>query len=266
MNALTVPSLDQMTVVRGLAEHFVKSGLFRDTSDVSKAIVKIMLGQSMGIGPVESMMGVNIIQGRPALAANLIAAKVKGSGKYDYRIVEQTDIECVIHFFQKGEFVGQASFTMDDARKAGLTEKTTWKQYPSDMLFARAISRGARRFCPDAFGGTVVYTPEEMGAEVDPESGQVLKSPVLPQSESTDGEFIDDVPVMEIEAPTTPTGGNAKTRLERLNEVGAAKYGDDWQAVRDELVKAKTGGKSSDPHKLMPSVIDEMIKELTPAA
>jgi hypothetical protein len=37
------------------------------------------------------------------------------------------------------------------------------------MLFARAISRGARRFAPGIFGGAPVYTPDEMGVDTDEE-------------------------------------------------------------------------------------------------
>ena len=51
--------------------------------------------------------------------------------------------------------------TMEDAKRAGLLGKTSWQRYPEDMLFARALSRGARRFCPDALGGAI-YTPEEL--------------------------------------------------------------------------------------------------------
>ena len=44
------------------------------------------------------------------------------------------------------------------------------------MLFARAISRGARRFAPGIFGGSPVYTPDEMGADVDEEGNVVIDS------------------------------------------------------------------------------------------
>lgn len=263
-----IPTPEQMIVVKGLAEHFVKSGLFKDTSDVSKAIVKIMLGHSIGIGPVESMMGVNIIQGRIALAANLIASKVKSGGKYDYRVVEQSDQECVIHFFQKGEFIGQAGFTMDEARKAGLATKAVWQQYPSDMLFARAISRGARRFCPDAFGTTAVYTAEELGAEVDPETGQVLTAPSAPSlplpTDAYDGEFVDDVPTTEGETPATTNGSvpykpSRTAKLDELNTLGEKAYGTDWPAMRETFTGEETKGKVNDPSKVFPVSIERII-------
>ena len=57
---------------------------------------------------------------------------------------------------------------------AGLDSNTNWRKYPRNMLFARAISNGARWYCPDLFGGSPVYTPDELGAEVDGETGEVL--------------------------------------------------------------------------------------------
>lgn len=263
----TIPTVDQMTVVKGLAKYFVDSGLFKDTGDVAKAMVKIMLGQTLGIGPVESMMGVNIIQGRIALSANLMAAKVKASGKYNYRVTTSTNEVCEIEFYEAGESVGKASFTITEAKAAGLSDKAVWRQYPSDMLFARALSRGARRYCPDAFGAAAVYTPEELGAEVDPESGQVVKQPaaqITPPAtpDFTDGDFTDDVPTIDVTPEPTAVKGTAKTRLETMNELGAAKFGDDWPAMRDEMVSKRTGGKATDAGKLMPSALDDMIKEL----
>jgi ApbE superfamily uncharacterized protein (UPF0280 family) len=43
--------------VTGLATHFLKSGWFKDVTDLSKAVVKIMAGQELGIGPMASMTG-----------------------------------------------------------------------------------------------------------------------------------------------------------------------------------------------------------------
>ena len=56
---------------------------------------------------------------------------------------------------------------MDDAKAAGLTSKDNWKKYPRNMLFARAISNGQKWYAPDVYNGVTVYTPDEMGANVD---------------------------------------------------------------------------------------------------
>ena len=87
-----------------------------------------------------------------------MAANVKGSGKYDYRVIESTDKICSIDFYQGKEKIGNSTFTEADAKKAGTKNQD---KFPKNMLFARAISNGVKWFTPDVFSGPV-YVPEEM--------------------------------------------------------------------------------------------------------
>jgi len=88
----------------------------------------------------------------------LIAATVKGSGKYDYKVKLMDEKICSIDFYQGTEMIGNSAFTIEDAKKA-LTKNID--KFPKNMLFARAISNGVKWFCPDVFSGPV-YVPEEM--------------------------------------------------------------------------------------------------------
>ena len=161
------------------ATAMAKSGYFTDARDASQAIVKILAGQEMGFGAFASMSGIFIIQGRPSIGANLMAAAVKGSGRYDYRVKQMTDTVCEIEFFErmngKLESIGTSKFTIEDAKRA---QTKNLEKYPRNMLFARAISNGVRWFCPDAFNGAAVYTPEELGADVDEDGNVVTIEPV----------------------------------------------------------------------------------------
>lgn len=155
------------------ATHFVKSGLFQDATDVSKAIVKIMAGREFGFGAFTSMTNIHIIKGRPSLGANLMASAVKGSARYDYRIRQMDEKACSVEFFErvngKLESIGTSTFTIDDARKAGTQNLD---KFPRNMLFARAISNGVKWYTPDVFGAAV-YVPEELGAPVN-EDGDII--------------------------------------------------------------------------------------------
>lgn len=161
-----------------------RSGYFKDARDASQAVVKVLYGQEIGIGPVSAMMGVHIIEGKPAPSANLIAARIKGSGRYDYRVREHSADLCRIEFFElartgQRESLGFVEWSMEDARRANLGGRGPWKTYPRAMLFARAISEGARVHCPEIFGGAPVYTPEELGAEVDAEGNAIVQDAVV---------------------------------------------------------------------------------------
>ena len=148
--------------VKAWAQVFVASGMFKDTKGLAQAMVKIQAGQELGLPPFAAMRGFDVIDGKPAPNAGLVGAMVKRSARYDYRIVASDATECAISFLEGGEDIGLATYTIEEAKAAGLAGKANWKKYAADMLFARCLSRGARRFCPDLFLGSV-YVPEELG-------------------------------------------------------------------------------------------------------
>ena len=175
-SALTrISSVDDLARV---GEVFVKSGFFADTRDAAQAIVKVMAGQELGFAPIASMTGVYIVKGKVSLSANLIAAAVKRSGRYTFRVRKHDATVCEVEFFEcdklgNKESIGFSSFSIEEARAAKLTDSATWKNFPRNMLYARAISNGAKWHCPDVFGGPV-YTPDELGATIDGETGEMI--------------------------------------------------------------------------------------------
>lgn len=163
--ALVIQSVDD---VARIAKMMADSGFFSDCKAAAQAGVKIMAGLELGIPAFAAMSGIHLIQGRPAIGANLIAAKVKSSGKYDYRVLEQSDQLCRIAFYQGKEQIGVSEFSAADAKRMGTKNMD---KMPKNMLFARAISNGVKWYCPDLFIAPV-YTPEELGASVS-DDGQV---------------------------------------------------------------------------------------------
>jgi hypothetical protein len=214
-NALAI--YNQFDQLQRAASALQKSGFFPDVKSEAQAIVKVMAGAELGLPPFAAMSGIHIIQGKPVLGANVLATLVKNDPRYDYRVKQCDDKACIIEWFESGALRGQAGFTMAEALAAGLTGKDNWKKYPSDMLFARAISRGARRFAPGIFGGSPVYTPDEMGVEVDEDGAVVIEAEVKPINGSAQ-------PIPEIREP----------------EVIMAELGFD---IEQDKGKAKTNGK-----------------------
>tara|TARA_R100000664_G_C2730971_1_gene121560 strand:+ start:438 stop:1148 length:711 start_codon:yes stop_codon:yes gene_type:complete len=172
------------------------SGYFKDAQDVAKAIVKVQAGMELGVPPIASMAGIHIVEGKPTLSSGLIASRIKASGKYRFIVKKHTETECELEFKEKldgsWETVGVSSFTMSDATKAGIGGRTNWKRYPKNMLFARAISNGARWYCADIFTGAI-YTTEEiqddisiMGEQVEAEAMNVTPDVVEEKKEKID--------------------------------------------------------------------------------
>ena len=181
--------------VQNVAKLMVQSNYFTDAKDFSQAVVKILAGREIGVGPFASMNGIHIIKGKPAFSANMMADRLKSSGRYNYRVVEMTDTNCVIdyyeHFNGKWEKSGTSSFSLADARKAGTQNLD---KFPRNMLFARAMSNGIKWFCPDVMSSSTVYTPEELGAIIN-EEGEPI-NPTAPKPV-----YIDPLPIEPEQSP-----------------------------------------------------------------
>lgn len=173
MNQIVKSASDALTI----GETFHKSGMFADIKSAQQAVVKIMAGAEMGISPFAAMSGIHIIQGKPTIGAGLMAARVKGFGKYDYRVLEHTDKVCSIEFGEKTpaglKSLGTSTFTIDDAKKAGTKNLD---RFPKNMLFARAMSNGVKWYTPDIYESPV-YVPEEMESVTIDASVEVVETP-----------------------------------------------------------------------------------------
>lgn len=216
--------------VQRIAEMFALSNYFdaKGTTPVAVAqlVTKIMAGRELGYGPFASVNGIHVIQGRTALGANLMAAAVKASGRYDYRVRQMTAEVCEIEFFErvdgKRESLGVSSFTAADAKAAGTQNM---QKFARNMLFARAMSNGVKWFCPDVFNGETVYVPEELGAEVDGEgnvidtTARVIVEPTQPQPE----------------APA-----KSADPFKAFMALGNDTFGEDWTEARHWLIERYT--------------------------
>jgi hypothetical protein len=174
MNQIVKSAADALTI----GETFFKSGMFSDIKSAQQAVVKIMAGAEMGISPFAAMSGIHIIQGKPTIGAGLMAARVKGFGKYDYRVLEHTDKVCSIEFGTKVpgsdiKSLGISTFTIEDAKKAGTKNLD---KFPKNMLFARAMSNGVKWYTPDIYENPV-YVPEEMEQVTEDTTAQVVEMP-----------------------------------------------------------------------------------------
>lgn len=144
-----------------MAKAFSASGFFKDASDQAKAIVKIAYGRELGIAPVAAMCGIYLTaQGKLELDSGLIGALIKGSERYNYFVKRLDGDGCEIEFYENGKLIGTSSFDVNDAKRAGLAGKDTYGKYPRNLYFARALTNGARWYCPNIFGGAVYASGE----------------------------------------------------------------------------------------------------------
>jgi len=95
------------------------------------------------------------------------------------RILETTAERAVIEYHRPPEpEPRRVTYTIDEARQAGLLSRDAWRQFPVDMLRNRAVSRACREGFPDVLLG--LYDPEEIEAIEIPatthDTGQTIPS------------------------------------------------------------------------------------------
>lgn len=135
-------------------------------------LAAILTGRELGIGPMQALRDIHMIDGRPALAAHLQLAMLRrGHGKARIEILENesTDMRAFIRA-RRTDTGEEASveWTMEEADRAGLTAKQNWRNYPADMLWSRCVGRLSRRLASDLIAG-MPYTAEEV-ADFDDEN------------------------------------------------------------------------------------------------
>lgn len=136
-----------------------KSGLFDDVTDAAQAFMKILKGQELGLPVTASMQGFDIIRKKLFIKPATIGALINTCGYGSYRVVEQTDQVCTIHFLRK--YPGQGwldcppvSYTLAEAKAHGLVERSPhWKASPAHMLFQRCMGRGGAMYFPELLAG-----------------------------------------------------------------------------------------------------------------
>jgi hypothetical protein len=146
-----------------LAATAADSGLYGSGNKVkAQLLMKLIYGRDLQIPVSAALSAIDIYDGKMELSSNLIAALLEAHPHYAYAIVETTDERCEIEFFKDGNSIGKAKFDRADATTAGLVETEYYRQYPSDMFFARAMTRGTRRFCPGLGKGVAIYATGEL--------------------------------------------------------------------------------------------------------
>ena len=144
--------------IQTMAVAVVKSQLF-GMKTVEQATALMLIAQAEGYHPALAARDYHIIQGRPTLKAETMMARFQQQGgKVDWKTL--TDEEVTATFSHPSGGSATITWTFEQAKRAGLTGKDNWKNYPRAMLRARVVSEGIRTVFPGVVLG--VYTPEEV--------------------------------------------------------------------------------------------------------
>lgn len=124
----------------------------------SDVLVAMQWGHEIGLGPLQALQNISVINGRPAVWGDAALALVKGSGLCEF--IDETLVDGVAkcRVKRKGEpNEVTRTFSVDDAKQAKLWGRQgPWTQYPNRMLQMRARSWALRDVFPDVLNGVGV--------------------------------------------------------------------------------------------------------------
>lgn len=163
-----------------MAVVLLKSGMlpshYRSPESVLTAI---LYGRELGFSPIRALNSITVINGKPTLEAQALKSLAIAHGGR-IKTLEWTDKVCTLEC-ARGDWTDSASYTWEDATRAGLTGKDNWKRMPKAMLYARAVSILVRNMFADVLGG--LYSREEID-DVVVERPKLAK--VVPMSDGDD--------------------------------------------------------------------------------
>jgi hypothetical protein len=146
--ALMAPAAE---LARSIAEtDFVPRALRNSPAAIAAAI---LYGDEVGLGPLQSLSKIAVIDGKPYIAAEAQRALVLARG-HELWLEEASNVKVIWCGQRAGsEKVTRVAWTMDDARRAHLDGRPNWRSYPRAMLSARASAELCRAVFADVIGG-----------------------------------------------------------------------------------------------------------------
>ena len=110
----------------------------------------ILTGRELGIGPMQSLKSIYMVQGVPSLSAEYKRARALAAG-HEISIDETNSTRCIIRGRRAGtDRWVTITWNLDMAKRAKLSGKDTWQAYPQRMLQARASGELCDLLFPDA--------------------------------------------------------------------------------------------------------------------
>lgn len=148
------------------ATALVKSGFLPPAVNTpEKAIALALAGKELGVGIMESMRSINIIQGKPTISPQLMLALANRTGNLKDIEIDKNDERCVVTITRKGRKPHTETFGIKEATALGLIGRDNYKKQPAVMFSWRCLAAALRVTFPDVVLG--LYTPEELNANVE---------------------------------------------------------------------------------------------------
>ena len=156
-----IVNMETWNTLMAQGTELIKSGFLPSSIKTpAQAIAVILTGRELGIGIMEAMRGIDIIEGKPAIKPQLMLSLIHNSRVLEDFVINSQPTYCEVTMTRKGMSAVRTKFGDTEAAAMNLLYKDNYKKQKQNMYRWRAISACARLACPDVIGG--LYTPEEL--------------------------------------------------------------------------------------------------------
>lgn len=120
-------------------------------------LIAMQWGSELGLKPLQALSNIAVVNGRAALWGDAVIALVRSSPLCEYVQESDDGHTATCRAKRRGEPEQVVTFSMDDAKQAGLAGKQgPWSQYPKRMRQMRARAFALRDVFPDVLRGMPV--------------------------------------------------------------------------------------------------------------
>lgn len=162
----------------------------------------ILTGRELGMEPMRAVRSLSLVKGKVVESADSQLARFKADGgRAQFKVL--TESEAVLWLRHPNGDEHTESFTLADAKNAGLASNENYRKFPKAMLRSRAITAGLKSVGWEGAVGN--YDPDELAPAAAPvdsamNAEYVKAETVEPAALSVTGAV--SVPALTMDAPT----------------------------------------------------------------
>jgi hypothetical protein len=189
---------DNYGTLEAICKKVLDSGISK-LGNIQQIALVIVKGRSLGLDLFDSLENIHVINNKTTLSGDLAMFLVERSGLIEdkeHSFEGEGDTrKCTVTVTRKGRKPKVWSFSMPEAKKAGLLDRKSspWITFPDSMLYYRALGFALRREFPDVLRGQhLTEELDQLPEEKPAQASEVKVSP--PPAKNNDAPIAEAIP------------------------------------------------------------------------
>jgi hypothetical protein len=156
-----------MTELAANGDQAVKTGMLPDHIKTGWQFAVIAAtGHELGMQPMRAIRSLAMVKGKVVESADSQLARFKAAGgRSQFEVLDES--KAVLHLVHPNGDKHTETFSLEDAKRAGLSSNSNYSKFPKAMLRSRAITAGLKSIGWE--GAVGAYDPDELRSEEFPE-------------------------------------------------------------------------------------------------